>query len=737
MLSINKIESLEYYLALAVEDYYLSGGEPEGLWTGTGARRLGLGTKVLPKQLRKLMQGFGSDGQALVRNAGHFRRQKGWDLTFSAPKSVSVAWATAPKQVRRSIQNAHFRAVKAALHYLELNVVESRLGKGGIERVPADLVVATFEHGTSRALDPQLHTHALVVNLCVRPDGTTGTILSDGLYSNKLLAGALYRLQLAAELRNELGFNLVQKKTWFEIDGIDKPILDFFSTRRKQIEHELARRGLATAEAAAFAALTTREVKDVVPPRHELFEKWQGQCRELGFTRHQLEQLIRDPVHEQDFPVMVADAISKAIDQLEETESHFTQNDLMRATACQLQCVGMDLDDFLRQFDLQKEMSPRLINLGVRNEQRHYTTENIIVAEYRVLQAMQQLSERPCESIHEDSLETLLGNSFPHPANPEVQISLREEQAEAVRHLASANSSIRVVTGTAGTGKTAMLLATRHVFETNGYTVLGATPTHRARKELTQGSGINTKTLHKRLLQFRTADMMSSAEYYSLPSNQRKKLAAPLYLDDKSVVVVDEASMVDTTLFAQLLPHIEKTGARLLLVGDEKQLPSVGPGGVFDEIVNGLEHGHLANVKRQNQEWAREMVLELSEGRAERFLREYAAQGFMKVSQNTIAIEEDLLEDWLRYGGSEEPHSHVITAITNAQVDRYNELAQQARLINGQLDEASCVRVGDEPFYVGDRITFQRNAPKLSVYNGDIGTVVDIHNSVKEKINHG
>jgi conjugative relaxase-like TrwC/TraI family protein len=171
-----------YYLALARDDYYLKGGEPPGRWLGEGAGQLGLTGTVEGPALKQLLRGISADGRdALIQGAGSPKHQPGWDLTFSCPKSVSVLWSQAEADVRQAIQEAQATAVREALGYLQDAAALTRRGKGGQTREATQLVVAAFDHGTSRAQDPQLHTHCLVLNVGVRADGTRGTILSEPL----------------------------------------------------------------------------------------------------------------------------------------------------------------------------------------------------------------------------------------------------------------------------------------------------------------------------------------------------------------------------------------------------------------------------------------------------------------------------------------------------------------------------------------------------------------------------
>lgn len=195
MLSIGAMKSgqCEYYQALAKEDYHRNGGEPVGIFLGNGSATVGLTTKVKSRELAALFLGFSPMGVPLVQNAGKPNRQPGWDLTFSAPKSVSVLWSQLAGEAQRSVQIAHWEAVKASIKFIEENFARSRVGKGGTEQVDVNLVVAAFEHGCSRALDPQLHTHCLVMNLGVDQLGTVRSIVSKRLYQTKMLVGAYGR----------------------------------------------------------------------------------------------------------------------------------------------------------------------------------------------------------------------------------------------------------------------------------------------------------------------------------------------------------------------------------------------------------------------------------------------------------------------------------------------------------------------------------------------------------------
>lgn len=332
MLSISQpIHSAEYYLSLASEDYFFEGGEPRGLWRGEGAPAFGLKGMVEKEALRSLFSGKSPDGRhELVQNAGSGSRQSGWDLTFSAPKSVSVFWSQAPPDIRRLVQKSQQAAVDAALNYLESSAAFTRRGKGGRQIESAKVVFATFEHGTSRAQDPQLHTHALLLNLTVRADGTTGSIVSKEFFRQKMVAGALYRTELAYQLRQKIGLRVKSTDHGFEIIGVPQKLCGHFSKRRKEVEVELARRNLKSAVAAKIAAVETRQAKENIP-REKLFEVWQNEGRRFGWGTIQARDLVCQ--HKREPEKIFPQDIRKLL--LSENPESQTQAKLMRF-ACRL-----------------------------------------------------------------------------------------------------------------------------------------------------------------------------------------------------------------------------------------------------------------------------------------------------------------------------------------------------------------------------------------------------------------
>lgn len=697
MLSISAMSGGQgaYYTGLAREDYYLEGGEPPGLWLGKGADLLGISGQVDKEVFASLFGGRDEHGNDLVQNAGGRSRQPGWDLTFSVPKSVSVAWSQAPAIVGAEIRAAHEAAVRSALAYLQECAAFTRRGKGGASHEKAGLVIGLFEHGTSRAQDPQLHTHAIVLNIGTRSDGTTGTIESKPLYEHKMAAGALYRAELAAQLEKRLGLECEKVRTWFELKGVSKTLIEEFSKRRDQIEQALEKGGFSSARASEFANVTTREVKEHVA-REELFGKWQAVGKELGWSVNELENITGQHLNHDTPEVAKALAVKAALDQITEQNSHFSERDLVRRTAEHAQGTGLSALDVLK--GARDYLRQHAITLSPKEGHQLYTTPEMLELE-RGLLARIEASRKNAD--HQVSGRTL-GNIFVrHP-------ELRDEQREAVQHITTGKGSVAVVSGMAGTGKTTMLEAAREVWEAEGFKVRGTALSGKAADGLSNEAEIESCTIAKLI-------------------HEIDKDRNPL--DSKVVLVVDEAGMVGTWQMARLTEEIEKAGAKLVLVGDAKQLQPVEAGGAFAVIGERLGEATMKDIKRQREGWHREAVKEMADGNTFKVLQAFHDRGLLSVSEDKHDARKKLIAAW-QGQGIERPEDNLILAATNQDARILNREIQLLREAEGKLGTESVSGEGGR-FHTGDRVLFTKNAAPHGIRNGAIGTLENVETDSK------
>ena len=699
MLSIGAMKGGQqgYYLSLAREDYYLNGGEPPGLWHGKGAADLALSGVVDGEALTRLFEGFHpTEDRSLIQQQRYKDRehQPGWDLTFSAPKSVSVLWSQADEKTRKMLQGAHFAAVKAGLDYLEDEIAVTRKGKGGVDREPARLVIATFEHHTSRAQDPQLHTHALVLNACMDADGRSGTLESKSLYQAKMAAGAIYRAEFAAQVEQTLNLTVERKGSVFEIKGVSEPLITEMSKRRAEIEKALAEGGYSSAAASEIAAFSTRQTKGYTA-QEELTEKWRQTGKEFGWGPEQAARLLetarpkfRDKALEQQ------EALEKTAERITENQSYFTARDFTRFLAEEAQGRGINAEEVRTARTEYLSKSPDIVRLGKHKGERVYTTLEMMEEEKQLLSAVEQSKSSQQPGVTSRTVEGVIA----------TRRSLSEEQASALRHITKDGDSICVVSGMAGTGKTTLLHAARLSWELEGYEVRGAALGGKAAEGLSQGAGIQSETLKRTL--------------WDLENGR-------LCLHEKSVMVIDEAGMVGTKMMRRLVEKTEQAGARLVLVGEAKQLQPIEAGGPFAEMEKRLGAATLTDIRRQREGWARDAVKDFAAGDAEKGLYAFAQRGLLTIESDRRKAMESLISAW-KEQGIENPEQQLILTGTRKEAAILNRMAQEERKEAGRLQGQGIAIPGtNEKLYEGDRVLFTKKSRVYGVQNGSLGDVIE------------
>ena len=700
MLSISAMKGGQqnYYLSLAREDYYLNGGEPPGLWHGQGASELGLSGTVDGEALSRLFEGLHpTEERSLIQQQRYKERahQPGWDLTFSAPKSLSVLWSQANEPAQQALQRAHFSAVKAGLDYLEDEIAVTRKGKGGVEREPARLVIASFEHHTSRAEDPQLHTHALVLNVCADAQGRTGTLESKSLYLAKMAAGAIYRAELSAQLEQNLDLRVERKGSVFELAGVSEPLIAEMSKRRAEIEKALAERGYSGAAASELAAFSTRQTKGIVL-QEQLRVRWQETGKALGWGPEQAAQFLkraRPQRHDREYDRR--EALEKAAERSTDNQSYFNTRAFTRFLAEEAQGRSIGAKELLKVRDRYLGEGSDIVRLGQYRGELVYTTREMMQEEKQLLAAVERSKSRVQPGVSPQTVEGVIA----------TRRNLSEEQAAALRHITEEGGNIRVVSGMAGTGKTTLLHAARLAWELEGCEVRGAALSGKAAAGLAQGAGIGSETLRRTL--------------WDLERGQ-------LRLHEKSVLVVDEAGMVGTKMMRRLVQYTERAEARLVLVGDARQLQPIEAGGAFAEIEKRLGAATLTDIRRQREPWARDAVKDFASGCAEKGLRAFAERGLLTIESDRRQAMASLISAW-KVQGIANPQEQLILVGTRLEAAILNRMAQEERHKAGWLrGEGISIPDTNERLYEGDRVLFTRKLRLYGVQNGSLGTLLEV-----------
>ncbi len=685
-------------VAQSLDDYYTGVGEASGEWAGIGAERLGLPGEVTADDLRAVLAGMAPGTGGLTPDGAtirpHRNRVPGFDLTFKAPKSVSVLYGVSDDpRVQHAIVDAGETAARATLAWLEREAIHVRRGSGNaallndlaardpeaadaarLRVVPASGVVAAmFRHRTSRAGDPLLHWHTLVANMAEGPDGRWTALHGADLYRAVRAAGEVFQTVLRDELVERLGVQWRPGRHVPEIAGIPQGLLDQFSKRSKEIEDWLASTGTAADAAGRQAAvLATRRNKPEV--EHERFDAaWKAEAEAFGWGPTEAEALLLDPspfARHAD----VSDAwIAEVARELTEHDSTFDRNDLVRVVASRFADGGSS-----RSIDMAVAAvvaSPAVVPVGVGGGR--WTSAELAGVERRFLAVAAAGVDTRAQVPASVAFEVL--DRFP---------TIGADQQAAVLALAGSSDAVSVLVGPAGTGKTFALDTVRSVYETAGFRVLGAAPSARAAHELEHGARIESMTMHRLLGAWERG--------FDRP-------------DSHTVLVIDEAAMAGTRELESLVTTTVAAGGRVILVGDHHQLPEVTAGGGFAALATCslVTVAELSENRRQHHEWERTALAELRDGHVARAVSAYRSHDRVTVAPDRSGMLTAAVDRWS--AASADGLTPVLLAGTNSTVQALNLAARERLLEEGRLGE-SLGRWSGRDLAVGDRVVLRANA---------------------------
>lgn len=492
------------------EDYYLKGDESNNQWIGKGAEALGLTGTIEKDDFRAVVAGIDPQtGEQLVAGKAHGdgieERRAGNDATFSAPKSVSIAYAAGVEGVK----DAHDAAVTAVAEYIEQHYSHARTPDG---YTAGSLVAAKFDHATSRAGDPQLHSHLFVANATQTEDGKWRANDPINLYKDQKALGELYRQELANQLEKQ-GHSLDwtdRGKLQYEIKGVDAEQIKVFSARREAIEAKVAEwnksgqyQDLTKSQRYEQANLQTRDAKDPNISAENIKEQWTKSFEKAGTSAEQIkanieriqshnieQKQIQEQTGVQPGHRSIDDIVKSAAKGLTASEAVVSRATLMQ-TAAEISGGKHSIAEISKSVDA--------------NTEKH---ESIGGRETRTTTAMRELESRNMES-----LKTLAGTEFKsQTTTQEVKdylsqleknegIKLSEgQQAHVINELAG-KSGLAVTQGDPGTGKTfASEIVERfnkEILQPSGreHYTLNAAFTGKAASEMSEASGKTAYTI--------------------------------------------------------------------------------------------------------------------------------------------------------------------------------------------------------------------------------------------------
>jgi conjugative relaxase-like TrwC/TraI family protein len=694
-------------------DYYLTpGGEPAqapGRWLASAGTlaQLGIESSVVDgPDFIALMEGRHPRSERWLRQAGaDGSRGGGIDVTFSAPKSVSVTWALGDEHERGVIEQAHRAAVDQALAHMTETVptVRRRYGAGVVEEPAQELIAAEYLHTTARGVmdgdapDPQLHSH-VVVTSAVRDDGRIVAVASRPIFRSAREVGAFYRSALAHELSQhgyEIDGGTGKDGRYFEIAGVPQGLIEAFSARSREVaaaaERFRARWGRAPERGELRRLkLENRKAKHPVT-RVDLQRVWDEKAARHSHTRERQDRrlgregVIEDRVEE------------RLIERAATFEPGELRAVLLEQSAGEL--APADALDRARRMIAERRVLPL--------EGGRMTTLAVCAKEQAIKRRVAQLAMPAGRDVGEQARIVAADQLAER-----IGARLSDEQARALKTITGPERAA-ILIGPAGTGKGVVIDAAARVEHLAGSRTFGIAVSGSTAQRLGQDSpALAGRTL--------TLDALVARVEHGR-----------LAVDERTTIFFDEAGMADTSRLDRLTGVVERSGAKLVAIGDSAQLPSIGAGGMFDRLAEIAPNAQLSNVRRTLDPGEQRAWADLRAGRSDRAMAHYQRQGRLHMADTRDQAVEHAVQGWAELTETI-PIREValISDASNLEIDRLNARAQHYRAERGELGDIEAKVPGVHyGIRAGDRVAMidQHRQPGTErIENGVRGEVIDV-----------
>jgi conjugative relaxase-like TrwC/TraI family protein len=666
----------------ASREYYASRGETPMSWGGSGCVLLGLEGEVDLSDYRAV---FGVGGAHDPRNGRRLVGclRPGLELVISPHKSVAELGVIGRAEDMHEIVDAER---DATLDYLDRLVAErggrrgrtqTRVGTGG-------LIWATSRHATTRAGDPQVHDHVLIANAVYMRDARGGwkgadtALLRDHLHA----ATAVGRMAGAAKAV-ELGYGIVAdpgpsgRLGGWAIAGIPAEVCELHSTRSAQITAAVGPE--ASYKARLVAARATRERKEEVLVE-DLSARWQAELTAAGHPPEALAAEVESAAAAYERPVFDLEDLAGELlgpgGRLA-GEKTFTRGDVIIAAAPHLHGLPVSvLDDAVETVLEHRDAVALPIVTGSREQA--WAARCVLADEERIAALARSLTGEEGPRVEERAaldavvrLEERLG------------ASLTATQHEVAVGLMTCGHRLDVVIGVAGSGKTTMLAAVRDGFVTAGYTVLGTATSGQAARNLGEGAGIDSRTV---------ASLSWRLDYNALA------------LSDRHALILDEGAMTSDVDLARLLAAVERSGAKLIVVGDDRQLGAIGPGGALTALAE--RHPEqlraLGDNLRQTNPAERVALSQLRDGNLEAAVAWYARNGRVHPVPDRRRAVIGMIRAWA--GDVDAGRDVLLLAYRRDNIEVLNQAARDLWERSGRLTGRELTAPGGRTYRAGDRV---------------------------------
>jgi conjugative relaxase-like TrwC/TraI family protein len=637
------------------ESYYNQDSQTVGQWHGQGLKGIGIkdGANVETTELDFILDGKTSNGkEKLTYNAGDEKRRKGYDVTFTPDKSVSIAYALSKEnndiEKANLIKNIHMEAVKATMLEIEkkANFRETKnhrttLKSGG------NLIYSEYVHEVNRELEPNLHSHCVISNLVLTPNGYKALDNAEILEYQKTFQ-RIYTNKLA-KLSVENGISIESTKNGFRYSGISQELCDKYSKRSAQIKEllpELRKKypAVSDVELREMAALATRKSKDTSKNLTATLDKEDLNQYE-DFKKANENKEINENLNNIFMkPKMALEASYK---DLSNKEAVFSENQLI-SKALDYSLLS-SIDDIRKEIKKNKEL--------IRLNEKEYTTREMIMLE-------KNIKKNFINGINSDqaiaSKETITSgiNNF----ETENKFNLSTEQKNAITTILNSKDRFAIIQGVAGAGKTTLLNCVNNIAKSENCELIAISFQGKAADEMARVLG---------------KDVRSS----TIESFKNMNLSG----ENKKLVIMDEASMTGLKDMDAVIEKCKQNNAKLVMLGDIKQIQSISAGNSFEQAQKlGLSTAELWESRRQKtEEYAKTVEL---------FARGQSKKSFDSIIKNGKIAEFDdenkikaTIDKYNEFKLKNPDKSILITCNTNAEKDLINSIIHDQRVEKGEI----------------------------------------------------
>ena len=664
MISYRHISSVTYYLDSSRKPdaqlgYYAdTSSEPPGKWWSPANWQAVDGSLVDPLALERLASYRDTVTGRTLPGQRAADARVATDYSFSTPKALSALWAVSDDEGRAKLEKLVEESVRHALEIInDTGMIEARRGKGGKQReAVAAPVAAIFMHHTTREGDPQLHAHVVMMNVAMRADGTIGAVNNEKILERRKVLDAMYTRELAHRLER-LGVKVEPSpEHGFKIAGQPDDLIDLWSKRRQQIVAAAAERGIETKEDAKQAqaiALQTRQKKADVMSLDQLEERWKSE--RWGRDRDMLMSMIdgsvtgkgydpswsdldKEPVTRTDEEEIAGKekAMTAALKEMAESRSWWRRDQLAEAAIRHGTGItsggdeGRMIDGLIERGDL--------IQIE-RDGKKMMTTKAILEAEKAIVGiTKERRSEKAFFSMK--AYEAALSDS-----------RLSDEQEAALQAMIS-GGGIVATQGGAGVGKTTASAGIKRACEADNKRLILASPEWRA-------AGVLSKELE-------------SGEKYSVDKIITSLKKGKLVVDKNTVILIDEAGKMHRDQAAELFNLTRSSGAKIILVGDTRQMSAVRAGDPLDLVAKANPASEIRTIRRQRIDWMRDASMSAQSGNMDKMLSAYRSHGKIKIEDTKINTVVEIALAYKDANGDA-----VALAATNRDVTLINSVLRE------------------------------------------------------------